>query len=252
MKLYDPEKLVTFPWFIQPKLNGVYAELGTDGLFRSKTGKYFPAIQATWRSDAYSTDVPIRGEFYFPGWSLQEILSAVTPDKPNQGSHVLRYFAYDCGELNIPQCERIKTLQELYYVGSYYDRFFIVPTYRINSQADGSAHYKLFLREGYEGAVYRPYYFGELLKRKPFKDAEFLCTGVVEGVGKRKGHVGKFVLTTADGKVFHSGGGRVSYAKLAEYLVNPPVGKMITVRYQHTSDDGIPLCAQFISVRDYE
>ena len=239
MKIYDPEKLVTFPWFIQAKLNGVYAELGTDGLFRSKTGKYFPAVQALAPPPAPREYIEM-GEFYVHGWSLQQIISAVTPDEPNELTKLIRHETYD----------RIFPFQFIPNLVKYSTPWCTVPTYRINSHAEGTTYYKQFLAAGYEGAVYRPYYFGEPLKRKPFKDAEFLCTGVVEGVGKRKGHVGKFVLTAANGKVFHSGGGRVTYAKLAEYLVKPPVGKMITVRYQHTSDDGIPLCAQFISVRD--
>lgn len=243
MKLYDPLKIF-FPCFIQPKLNGVYAELGTDGLFRSKTGKYFPAVQAT-RVTAVGTDLIYCGEFYVHGWSLQQILGAVTPDRPNELTPQVEFFVYDTKnpEKDYPQFTRLEQISSC---------FLKVPTYLIRTHIESDEYYRGFLQLGYEGAVYRPYTYGDILKRKPFKDAEFLCTGVVEGIGKRKGHVGKFVLTTRDGKTFHSGGGRVSYAKLAEYLVKPPIGKMITVRYQHTSDDGIPLCAQFIEVRDYE
>ena len=256
MKLYSPDKLLVFPWFIQPKLNGVYAELGIDGLFRSKTGKYFPAVQKTWQADTHSIDETLCGEFYVHGWSLQKIISAVTPDEPNELSSKIKFVAYDIKLTNTdcPQFNRLRILAENEYLQTFEQvpRLDICLGYQINSLAEGTSYYKQFLAQGYEGAVYRPYYYGELLKRKPFKDAEFECIAVHEGLGKRKGHVGKFVLRDSNGKTFNCGGGRVSYKRLQELFRNPPIGKMITVRYQHTSDDGIPLCAQFIAVRDYE
>jgi ATP-dependent DNA ligase len=245
MKLYHPDKLVTWPWFIQPKLNGVYAEIGTDGLFRSKTGKYFPAVQKIFKTIPRE-DLIYCGEFYVHGWSLQTILSAVTPEEPNTATELIEYHTYDCQVVSIPNAPQYQRLDML----DKYARK--VETYSITSHREGTNHYHEFLSQGFEGAVYRPYGYGELLKRKPFKDAEFLCAGVVEGVGKRLGHVGKFILSLPDGRMFHCGGGRVSYDRLKVLLTVPPIGKMITVRYQHTSDGGIPLCSQFIAVRDYD
>ena len=251
MKTYSPDKIL-YPCFIQPKLNGIYAELGTDGIFRSRTGKIFPAIQETWRDGMYSGEHCIRGELWFPTFSLQDTVSAVMPDKPGKDSCLVRYYAFDCGDLDIPQYKRFELLKDLEYLPLTYDRFYRVETYLIRSQKDGNACYEYFLKLGYEGAVYRPYSYGDLLKRKPFKDAEFECVAVHEGLGKRKGHVGNFTLRLNENKTFNCGGGRVSYKVLQELFRHPPIGKMITVRYQHTSDAGIPLCAQFIAVRNYE
>jgi len=242
MKIYDPLK-ITFPCFIQPKLNGVYAELEPGGIFVSRTGKFFPAVQEAQPGITNSTDYSLKGEFYVHGWPLQKIISAVMPKKPNELSSQIPYYVYDTSSEDLPQYIRFQQIPA---------NFPKVTTVLIRNHSEGDYYYRQFLSQGYEGAVYRPYTFGELLKRKPFKDAEFLCTGVVEGIGKRRGHVGKFQLKTPEGKSFNCGGGRVSYKELAKLLVDPPIGKMITVRYQHTSEDGIPQCAQFIAVRDYE
>lgn len=242
MKTYKPELLGdSWPWFIQPKLNGVYAELGTDGLFRSKTGKFFPAVQQVMAPPSPKDYIDL-GEFYVHGWSLQQIISAITPDKPNELTRQIRYETYG---------RRFPAVDFDNYI-IFTSTPLSVATYQIHSQAEGNMYYQQFIHQGYEGAVYKPYNRGEPLKRKPFKDSEYACVGVTEGVGKRTGHVGKFILRTSDGRTFGCGGGRVSYDVLRELFANPPVGKYLTIRYQHLSDDGIPLCPQFISVRCYE
>ena len=95
----------------------------------------------------------------------------------------------------------------------------------------------------FEGAVYSAYLHGDILKRKPFNNAEFECIAVKEGRGKRKRTCRKFILRLNDHQTFNCGAGN-SYKVLRDLFQNPPIGKMITVRYQHTSEAA--LCAQFM------
>ena len=243
MKTYDPLKII-YPCFIQPKLNGIYAELGTDGIFTSRTGKYFPAIQTQDKWKNLHPLVPLCGELYVHGWKLQDIVSAVMPQEPNELSGLVDYYVYDTISEQ-PQYVRLTQIPS--NVNG-------VTSKLIRSYEESDFYYKSCLDMGFEGAVYRPYLHGDILKRKPFKDAEFECIAVKEGRGKRKGHVGKFILRLNDHQTFNCGGGQVSYKVLRDLFQNPPIGKMITVRYQHTSEAGIPLCAQFMPpIRgDYE
>lgn len=243
---------ITYPCFVQPKLNGVYCEL-VDGVLTSKTDKLFPAIAACTITPKYN-DILV-GELYVHGWSLQKILSAVTPDKPNDLSWKMDFHVYDIKDSRT-QKERLLTLRS-----SYTETLFIqlVETRIATSPGEVNALYKEFLFEGYEGIIVRAYNglwtedkTYDIMKRKPFIDKEFLCIGVTEGEGKRKGHVGKFLFTTDKGIKFSCGGGQLSYESLRFYLANPPLNKMVTLRYQHTSDGGKPLCPQLIAVRDYE
>lgn len=244
MKTYSPID-TTFPCYVQPKLNGVNCTLGTDGLLRSRTGKYFPAVQKAF--DWPKPPLELYGELYHYGWSLQRIIAAVTPDEPTEDTHELALVCFDSAEQgNFP--ERLEATERWLPRHSAIE---FLMTIRCDSVGEIDYVYESVLCQLYEGIVIRDL-FGGVWKRKPYKDSEYLCVGVIEGKGKRAGHVGKFVLQLPDGRTFNSGGGQVSYPMLRHLFEQPPIGKMITVRYYSVSEDNIPLCAQFISVRDYE
>ena len=249
MKVFDETAFIQYPLYAQTKLNGVYCELNTDGILVSRTGKVFPAVQKAFEwPKPFAT---MKGELYCHGKSLQEILSGVTPDEPNEMTRGLELAVFDC-ELTTNFSYRYHQVccfvEPLPFKFQHILRVLAIPC---NSHSELLEQYQLALSRGYEGIVIRDSFDG-VWKKKPAQDAEFLCIGVIEGKGKRQGHVGKFQCVTADGKRFNCGGGRVSYSELARMFAKPPVGKMLTLRYYSTSDDGIPLCAQFISVRDYD
>lgn len=244
MKTYSPID-ITFPCYVQPKLNGVNATLGTDGIFRSRTGKYFPAVQKAFPWPR--PQVELYGELYHHGWSLQRILGAVTPDEPTDATTQIKFIGYDADSSdNFPA--RLRDIE------TWLPRFYAIEflsTTRCDTREDLEYVYESDLSLGYEGIVIRDL-LGNVWKRKPYVDAEYQCIGVIEGKGKRAGHVGKFKLRLDDHRNFYCGGGQVSYGYLRELFLAPPVGKMLTVRYNSTSEDGVPLCAQLISVRDYD
>lgn len=239
MKTYSPIE-ITFPCWIQPKLNGVNATLGTDGLLRSRTGKYFPAVQKAFLWP--KPPLELHGELYHHGWSLQRILGAVTPDEPTEDTRKLYLRVFEISGHTPDQVTMLA-----------FDEDFIlsVLAVKVATHRELDQVYSKILEAGSEGIVIRDL-LGNVWKRKPYIAAEYQCIGVIEGKGKRVGHVGKFILRLSDGRTFHCGGGQVSYEYLRKLFLAPPVGKMLTVRYHSTSEDGVPLCAQLISVRDYE
>ena len=182
---------------------------------------------------------------------MQEILSGVTPDEPNKTTQLLEFRAFYVETVLKPAMMEYYLRKEVEKLNKFQPAIQCAPTFICHSHTELMAAYHRILTEGYEGIVIRGS-FGGVWKMKPFKDKEFLCTGVTEGKGKRLGHVGKFHFKTEDGKPFNCGGGRISYAELRAYFLNPPTGKMCTLRYHSTSDAGIPLCAQFIGVRNYD
>lgn len=246
MKTYSPID-ITFPCWIQPKLNGVNCTLRTDGILVSRTGKVFPAVQKAFLWPKPS--LALHGELYHHGWSLQRILGAVTPDEPTEDTKEIHLSIYDC-DYGQDIDERIIKVGDIWSELAC-DRIALVVSERADDLSELDQLYTGFLAKGFEGIVIRDL-LGNVWKRKPYVDAEYQCIGVIEGKGKRVGHVGKFILRLSDGRTFHCGGGQVSYEYLRKLFLAPPVGKMLTVRYHSTSEDGVPLCAQLISVRDYE
>lgn len=250
MKTFVP-LTTTYPGFVQPKLNGVGFTFTTDRYFRSRTNKYFPAVQQliqhTW---PVAPEYPLLGEFFHPEISLQEIAGAVGADSPNDICKRLQFWIYDCVIPHRDQAQRFTWLFNPGHAFWQWERFVKTPTHEVRDTSEVNDYYDLFLSQSYEGLIYRPYYAGEPTKLKPFFDEEYTCIGVNEGVGKRAGHVGAFLVQDKDGRTFEVGGGQISYSQLAAFLLNPPIGKQLTCRYNAKTKDGIPQGAQFICVRD--
>lgn len=105
-----------------------------------------------------------------------------------------------------------------------------------------------FVAEGFEGIMVRcpetpyvcDYRSAGLLKYKEFVDDEFLIIGGKSGTGKDAETV-IFRVVTADGKPFDVRP-KGSWKLRNHYWVNLDdyIGKMLTVRYQELTDDGIP------------
>ena len=84
-----------------------------------------------------------------------------------------------------------------------------------------------------------------LLKVKTFHDAEARVIGHAPGAGKHKGRLGALIVELADGTKFNVGTGFSD----AERQDPPPVGSIITFRYQELSDGGVPRFPSYVGVR---
>ena len=117
-----------------------------------------------------------------------------------------------------------------------------------------------FAQEDYEGVVVRARDLmykekGRSLKMRKYKefiDAEFEITDIDydEGVGKE--HF-TWVCTMEDGSTFNAKPRGTREMKL-DWFENytEHIGRLLTVRYQQTSEDGIPRFPVGIAIRDYE
>lgn len=129
-----------------------------------------------------------------------------------------------------------------------------VPCY---NEEFGDLYYQQSIDKGYEGIIYRmqdcDYVDGKshyILKRKKTLDSEFKCIGIKRGVGKYLKTLGALICLTPGGKTFTVSG--MTDSLRHKFFNNPPLDKMITVRYDSLSDHGIPIRPRFITVRDYE
>jgi DNA ligase-1 len=84
-----------------------------------------------------------------------------------------------------------------------------------------------------------------LLKVKRFKDAEARVVGHVAGAGRHKGRLGALLVELADGTRFNVGTGFSDRERESP----PPIGALITFRYQELSDGGVPRFPSFIAER---
>ena len=84
-----------------------------------------------------------------------------------------------------------------------------------------------------------------LLKVKTFFDAEAIVVGHEPGAGKHLGRLGALVLELENGTRFNVGSGFSD----AERESPPPLGALVTFRYQELSDAGVPRFPTYVGVR---
>lgn len=95
-------------------------------------------------------------------------------------------------------------------------------------------------------AAYRADRNDDLLKVKPYQDAEARVIGHTPGKGKYQGLLGALVVENPDGVRFSIGTGFTD-----EQRRHPPaVGSWVTYAFHGLTDRGIPRFARFIRVRN--
>ena len=102
----------------------------------------------------------------------------------------------------------------------------------------------LMLHKG--SAPYRPGRSDDLLKFKPFDDAEARVIGYKSGRGQWQGMTGALLVQTPDGKQFSLGSGLTVQMRKSP----PALGSWVTYRYQGLHEkSGLPRFARFLRVR---
>ncbi|CAM4285257.1 DNA ligase [Comamonas aquatilis] len=125
---------------------------------------------------------------------------------------------------------------------------------KLSSEAQLQALLRKTVKAGGEGlmlhkgsAAYRSGRSDDLLKLKPYEDAEARVIGYKSGRGQWQGMTGALVVQTADGRQFALGSG----LDAAQRQQPPALGSWVTYRYQGLHEKtGLPRFARFIRVRD--
>ena len=216
----------TKPVFMQPKLDGVRCliqaeklpfDMGYEPVAYSRTGKLWKNIDHILQSlkpfFAGNPDIILDGELYNHALrdDFEKIISCVRKQKPTpmdraESRKLVQFHCYDIVDETMKfedRCNFVFTnLRDAYGVRT------VATTKGIFSQDQAKAVHKMNLEAGYEGSilrlndVYQCKRSHSLRKFKDFHDAEAVITDWVEGKGKRKGTIGKFMAIDADGNTF--------------------------------------------------
>ena len=277
--IYEPHR-VTYPCYVQPKLNGIRA-LYQNGCFQSRDQLPFhrPVLEhiSSVLVGLFPPETILDGELYVHGWPLQRINGAVTPVRlqPTEDTLKVEYHIFDTVDFTKSFWDRHGVNDSVLYTRTHF-----VDTHYVKSQEEADTLYAQFVAAGYEGMMYRlgdcPYtkpkqafydhplgagtfpsrarFLSDkdnrawhLLKRKDWQDDEFFCVGVAEGEGKYAGMLGAVVCNSASGATFHVGSG-LTDSERGHYWTNPPIGKQIKVKYLCLSSDGIPLNPTILAI----
>ena len=208
------------PVFIQPKLDGVRCVIQYDKEYGvkaySRTGKEWKNIDhirmQLWDFFQKYPNVVLDGELYNHDLKddFEKIISLVRKTKPTlddrlESEEMVQFHCYDTIMEHMPYDQRNEFINKaLMLIPSVH----IVDTNMLFREDDAKVYHNRNLDKGYEGSIVRTndvYKCGRswnLRKFKDFHDAEATLLAWVEGKGKRKGTVGKFMAVDADGNEF--------------------------------------------------
>ena len=220
----------TKPVFMQPKLDGVrcliqyeipfgFGHIPNSGkvVAYSRTGKEWKNIDHILQSLEHffqaNPNVILDGELYNHALKddFEKIISCVRKQKPTpmdraESRKLVQFHCYDIVDESLLFADRIQWLQT--NLKPTYGIKIVQTTKGICSNDQANAFQDLNLKAGYEGSIlrlnteYQCKRSHSLRKFKDFHDAEAVLTDWVEGKGKRKGTIGKFMAIDSEGNTF--------------------------------------------------
>jgi ATP-dependent DNA ligase len=248
---YDANKHTNFPYYSQPKLDGVRCLISKDGM-QSRNGK--PILSAPHILEALQPffakhpDVVLDGELYNHDLkdNFEKIISLVRKTKPTaddleESKELVEYHIYDC-IMDGPFDARLNFLRNnLPYIPMGVKR---VITNFILDENDLEYYLREYLEWGYEGQMLRvpdsPYEGKRskfLIKHKEFEDGEFEIVSIEEGKGNWAGAAKRVEIRLEDGTTQFAGV-RGSFGWLQSVLHDAIEYTDGTVRYQNKTEDG--------------
>ena len=258
--------------FMQPKLDGVRCLIQYDKgkvTAYSRTGKEWKNILhitsslEKWFKSNQTT--VLDGELYNHDLKddFETIISLVrrqTPDDIDmlESRDLVQFHCYDIIHPDNSKFED-RTRFVKWCVGQSSQYVHVVPTTKIACNDDAEEMHRVNLECGFEGSilrtndVYHQKRTHSLRKFKDFHDAEATLIAWVEGKGKRKGTVGKFMAVDADGNEFGMPVmDKFDYLQKNFRKMRNWVGKTATFTYFERTKANSYRHPLFKCIRDYE
>lgn len=254
---------IIFPCFAQRKYDGTRCiGIPGKGLF-SRNRKQFPNLNHIISElNRLPSDIILDGELYSDTLTFQEIVGIVKRETMKKGDDEkqlkIKFYVYDLVN-NMPYQDRYANLQMLFHKYKF-NYIQLVKTDVCDNIEHMKELHSQYVAENFEGLMLRNrnglYKIGnrsaDLQKYKEFFDTECEIVDYKEGEGLEKGCV-IWICKTPENKIF-SCRPRGSREFREELFINGEkyIGKMLTVRYQEKTDDGLLRFPVGISIRDYE
>jgi DNA ligase-1 len=248
------------PAWVQPKLDGVrclvYLENG-EVVFQSRQNTiYDPILHLVGELRAIlerAPDIVLDGELYAHELGFENIISMVRRAKvKHPGIHNIKYHMYDLfyKDTSMYFIDRHQLLTKIY---DGEPNVVVVETIPVKKSDIETLLHK-YIAANYEGimirgnGVYKHGRSKDLLKYKLFQDDEFEVVGHHEG----QGGIPIFECKIKDKTFSVAMKGTTESKKERMENVEEFYGKLLTVKYQELSADGIPRFPVGIAFRDYE
>ncbi len=236
-------------WWMSEKLDGVRAYWNGERFF-SRQGNEFMAPD--WFVEDLPRDLHLDGELWLDRKAFQRAVSIVRRQDRSDSWKEMTFMVFDVPQAEVPFEERLELISKL--MDERKPRF---AKALIQQICNGVNHLKDELARvesmGGEGLMlrkpnsrYEACRSFTLLKVKTFHDAEARVLDHLPGAGKHKGRLGALEVELANGTKFSVGTGFSDY----ERENPPPIGSIVTFRYQELTDAGVPRFPSYLRRRD--
>lgn len=251
----EPPLLLAHPWDQVTDLSGWWMSEKLDGVraywdgqrFISRLGNEYRAPE--WFVQGLPPE-PLDGELWLDRQMFQRTVSIVRRQDASDHWKEITFVVFDAPALPSPFEQRQAQLRN--WLGKGLEHARVLDQHVCKGVDHLQAELERVIALGGEGLMLRQpqslYEVGRsttLFKVKTFLDAEARVVEHLPGEGKHAGRLGALVVEMPDGTRFSVGTGFSD----AERRSPPPLGVLITYRYQELTDRGVPRFPTFLRVR---
>jgi len=244
-KVYKQENVSE--WWVSEKLDGVRAIWNGEKLhFRS--GKLISAPD--WFTENFPEQL-MDGELWMGRGTFEKLSGIVRKIQPNHNDwRQVRYMLFELPEHPGTFTRRVRKMVKLTETLKI-SWLHPIPQIRLNSEDALLNMLDEIVTKGGEGlmlhrsdSLYHSGRSDDLLKLKPWQDAEATVVEILPGKGKFNGMMGSLLVTDESGRRFRIGTGFSNKERK-----NPPaVGTVITYKFTGTTKKGLPKFASFLRI----
>lgn len=234
-------------FLVSEKLDGVRGYW--DGK-RLMTRQGNPILAPSWFTVDFPT-TPMDGELWLGRGRFEAISGLIRQASANESEwQNVRFMVFDLPKAQGSFAARYQQMQTLLAGKSVY----LQVIEQVSVESIEALYQKLdsLVAQGGEGlilhrrtALYTPGRNPNVMKLKPYLDAEAKVIGYIPGKGQFTGQMGALRVQTPDGRIFSIGTG----FSLAERQHPPAIGTLITYKYLGTTANGLPRFASFLRIR---
>lgn len=234
-------------YWISEKLDGVRAYWDGEKLI-SRQGNVFNA--PAWFTKGFPQQ-PLDGELWLARDSFEQTLSIIKSNNKQDQWALLTYQLFELPKAKGGFTERLQQL-EILVAQTTNPYLKVIPQFRVQSETELQRLLEEYVGKGAEGfmlhhqdALYSTGRNGDLIKLKPYQDAEGEVVAYRYGQGKYHGQVRGYVVALEDGRRIN-----ISNGLKDKERENPlPIGTIITYQFNGYTTTGKPRFARYLRVR---